>query len=194
MTERARTGQGPTFKGPATSPSLIVMAGLPCAGKSVIAEGLADRLDAALVSIDPIEAAMWRAGLPKGATGVAAYGVAAALAEENLRIGRPVVIDAVNPVEAPRAMWRALAERRAVRLRIVECVCSDVQRHRRRVEARVRNIEAMPEITWAAVERRRVEYEPWSDSRLVLDTARGTVDTSIAEALAYIAEIGASLG
>jgi hypothetical protein len=38
-------------------------------------------------SIDPIEAAMWRSGLAKRSTGIAAYDVAIALADEHLRIG-----------------------------------------------------------------------------------------------------------
>jgi len=53
-------------------------------------------------SIDSIEAAMWRAGLIRTETGVAAYEVAQALADENLRLRHTVIVDAVNPVEAPR--------------------------------------------------------------------------------------------
>jgi len=174
--------------GAIATPTLIVMAGLPGTGKSLISEGLAREVGAAVLSIDPIEAAMWRAGLSKGETGVAAYVAAAAMAEGNLRLGRTVVIDAVNPVEAPRAMWRSLAARPAITLKIIECVCSDIQVHRQRVERRVRNIEGMAEITWTEVEQRRADYEPWSDLRLIMDTARESVEGLIAEAVAYIAQ------
>ncbi|MEV5321784.1 AAA family ATPase [Streptomyces sp. NPDC052687] len=52
---------------------LIVMAGLPAAGKSSVAEGLGRALPAAVVSVDPVEAAMWRAGVDRGQpTGLAA--------------------------------------------------------------------------------------------------------------------------
>lgn len=182
------TEPAPSAPRPNAQPSLIVMAGLPGSGKSVIAEGLARSLGAAVFSVDPIEAAMWRAGLPKDATGIAAYAVAGAMAEENLRLGQSVVIDAVNPVEAPRAIWRNLAARQTARLKVIDCICSDLQIHRQRVEGRVRNIEGMAEITWARVQQRRTEYELWTDARLVLDTARKTVETLIAEATAYIAE------
>jgi predicted kinase len=40
---------------------LIAMAGLPGAGKSSVAEELGRKLSAPVVSVDPIEAAMWRA-------------------------------------------------------------------------------------------------------------------------------------
>ena len=85
------------------SPSLIVLSGLPASGKSVLAESLSRALSLTIVSIDPIEAAMWRAGLAKTQTGIAAYEVAQALAEEHLRLRHSVIVDAVNPVEAPRA-------------------------------------------------------------------------------------------
>ena len=62
-----------------------------------------------LFSIDPIEAAMWRGGLKKDQTGIAAYEVAIALADEQLRLGHCIIVDAVNPIEAPRAAWRSLA-------------------------------------------------------------------------------------
>ena len=35
----------------------------------------------------------------------------------------------------------------------------------------MRGIEGMAEITWARVEKRRTEYEAWTDARLTLDTA-----------------------
>ncbi|MGH3568253.1 MAG: AAA family ATPase [Pseudonocardia sp.] len=42
---------------------LIVMSGLPGSGKSTIGRALAARLPAALVSVDPIDAALRRAGI-----------------------------------------------------------------------------------------------------------------------------------
>ncbi|MDL5486951.1 AAA family ATPase [Microbacterium wangruii] len=44
---------------------LIVMAGLPGVGKSTIAAELASGRRCALLSVDPIEAAMWRAGVER---------------------------------------------------------------------------------------------------------------------------------
>jgi predicted kinase len=169
------------------SQKLIVLAGLPGSGKSTVAEGLACHFSLALFSIDPIEAAMWRGGLPRDQTGIAAYVVAQTLAEEHLRLGQSVVIDAVNPVEAPRAAWRALAAKYRAGLAIIECVCADEATHRRRIEARVRNIEGMAEVTWARVEKRRTEYEAWTDARLTLDTSAHPPERLLAEAIGYLA-------
>jgi predicted kinase len=151
---------------------LVVLAGLPVSGKSTVAARLSTALSLPVVSVDPIEAAMWAGGVPREMTGVAAYGVARAVAAEQLKLDLSVIVDAVNPVEAAREMWRSLAREQAAQLLVIECLCSDIELHRQRVERRRRNIPGMAEVTWERVEERRREYEPWVDDRLVLDTAQ----------------------
>jgi predicted kinase len=169
------------------SQKLVILAGLPGSGKSTLAEGLSRHFSLPLFSVDPIEAAMWRGGLPRDHTGLAAYVVAQALAEEHLRLGQSVVIDAVNPVEAPRAAWRNLGTKYRVDLKIIECICADQATHRRRIEARICGIEGMAEVTWARVEKRRAEYEAWTDARLTLDTSAHPPERLLAEAIEYVA-------
>ena len=171
-----------------TSLRLIVLAGLPGSGKSTLAEGLSRHLVLPILSVDPIEAAMWRGGLSRDQTGIAAYEVAQALAGEHLRLGHSVIVDAVNPVEAPRAACRRLAAKYRADLKIIECICADEATHRRRIEARVRNIDGMAEITWARVEQRRAGYEAWTDARLTLDTSADTPEKLLAEAIRYLAQ------
>lgn len=171
--------------------TLVVMAGLPCSGKSTIAGRLATALALPVVSVDPIESAMWAGGIPRELTGVAAYVVSQAVAREQLRLGLSVIVDAVNPVEEAREMWRALVREQGATLRIVECVCSDLAAHRERVAARRRNIPGMDEVTWERVEERRRVYEPWTDDRLVLDTVQG-LDELAAAAVAYVRDAGES--
>jgi len=164
---------------------LIVMTGLPGAGKSTVAEGIARALHAPILAVDPIEAAMWRGGLQDGLSGVAAYVVAAGLADAQLALGITTVIDAVNPVEAPRAMWRELAARRDARLMIIECVCGDEAVHRARVEAR-ETPPGWPPLTWSRVQQRRAEFEPWREPHLVLDTCSVSPDELIQQALDHV--------
>jgi predicted kinase len=169
-----------------TQQALVVVSGLPGSGKSTLAEGLSRALSVPLFSIDPIEAAMWRGGVARDQTGIAAYDIAVTLADEHLKLGHSVIIDAVNPVEAPRAAWRKLAAKHRAVLKIIECVCADEPLHRRRVEARVRNIDGMPELTWARVLERRAEYEPWSDARLILDMSVDTPEQLVEKVLSYV--------
>lgn len=73
---------------------LVVVSGLPGAGKSSLSDALGEKLGAAVLSVDPIEAAIWRCGIPPSfETGVAAYEVVAVLAEHQLRLGLTVIAD-----------------------------------------------------------------------------------------------------
>jgi predicted kinase len=171
---------------PKLSPTLIVLSGLPGSGKTVLAEGLSRALSVPIFSIDPIEAAMWRAGLAKTETGVAAYEVAQALADEHLRLRHSVIVDAVNPVEAPRSAWRKLAAKHRISLKIIECVCADETTHQQRIEARVRSIAPTHELTWGQLLQRRAEYEAWTDPRLVLDTSHTSPAQLLTQALGYV--------
>ncbi len=149
---------------------LIVMAGLPGGGKSTIAAAAARRLDCTVISVDPIEAAMWRAGIDREQpTGLAAYVVAEALAEEQLRLGHRVIVDAVNDVEPARRQWRDLAARAGVQVLFAEVVTTDAREHRRRLEERERGIPGFSEPTWESVDARRVGFDGWDEERLRLD-------------------------
>ena len=162
---------------------LIAMAGLPGSRKSTIAEALSHRLPAVILSVDPIEAALRRSGLPKRQIGRAGYEVAGVLAVENLKRGHSVIIDAVNPVQEARNMWTQMAEAMTAQLVFIEVVCSDETEHRQRIDARVRGIAGLTEVSWARVLDRMQDYEPWAMPRLVLDTANTDLNALVRHAL-----------
>lgn len=149
---------------------LVVFGGLPGTGKTTVARALALRLGAMHLRIDAIEQAIRAAGVLAGEVGVAGYAVAHALAEANLALGLVVVADCVNPVAESRAGWRAVAQRAGCGIIEVELVCSDQAEHRRRVGSREADIPGLVLPDWDAI-RARI-YEPWTEPRLVIDTAR----------------------
>ena len=86
---------------------LIVISGLPGTGKTAVAAEVARAADAIHLSIDTVEDALLGAGFPRSwTTGVAAYEAVRAAAEQNLDLGRVVVVDAVNDSEPARDTWR----------------------------------------------------------------------------------------
>ncbi|GCE15288.1 AAA family ATPase [Tengunoibacter tsumagoiensis] len=164
---------------------LILISGLPGAGKSTLAESLVEKLSMPLFSVDPIESSIIKSGITRRfETGLAAYIVAETLAGEQLKHGLSVIIDAVNPVQEARAMWHNLARTHHATLIIIECVL-ERELHQERIASRVRNMHGIPELTWQDVEHSRKNYLPWTEERLVLDTANGH-EENVQKALDYI--------
>jgi predicted kinase len=160
---------------------LIILSGLPGTGKTTIARQLAQELAAVYLRIDSIEQSIRAAGWPVEGEG---YSVAYAVAEDNLRLGRIVVADCVNPWPLTRRDWRAVADRTGVPALDVEIVCSDADEHRRRVEARATDITGHRLPTWQEVVGR--DYRPWDGERIVIDTARLSVEQSVRTILAEV--------
>ncbi|HEY7339315.1 MAG TPA: AAA family ATPase [Ktedonobacterales bacterium] len=168
-----------------TGPHLIVLSGLPGTGKSTIAELLAKRLRLPIFSVDPIESAIITAGIAKSfETGLAAYLVAATLADEQIKLGNSVIIDAVNAEEEGKDVWRGLAKKHGVEL-IILLVALERSLHKQRLESRVRNLHGFSEVTWDKVEARRKEVTPWKEPVLELDASRD-VEMSVEMVVEYI--------
>ncbi len=162
------------------------MAGLPCAGKSAVAEKIATELRCALLSVDPIEAAMWRAGISRDQpTGLAAYVVPEDLAREQLKIGSDVVVDTVNDVEAARMQWKQLASDCNKPLAFIEVFCSDEVEHQRRLATRQRRIKGFFEPSWNRVAARRSGFDDWDDNRARVDSINA-LQQNIAFVLDYL--------
>jgi predicted kinase len=163
-----------------------MLSGLPGAGKSLLADGLGAALPAFVLSVDPVEDALYRAGIAHHEpVGLAAYMVVETLAEPALRAGHSVVIDAVNDDPRARGQWHDLAARTGAELHLIEVVCSDPARHQSQLEGRRRALSEIPEPTWASLEPRRQALRAWWQPRLVIDSVVDP-DTNLARALAYV--------
>jgi predicted kinase len=164
--------------------TLVVLSGLPGVGKTTIARELARAVGAVHLRIDSIEQTLRAAGFQVEGEG---YDVAYAVAEDNLRIGRSVIADCVNAWPLTRRTWRSVADRAGVRAVDVEIVCSDADEHKRRVETRTADITGHVLPTWSEVVSR--DYRPWDSERLVIDTARATVEASVRTILSALESV-----
>jgi predicted kinase len=153
---------------------LIVLSGLPGAGKTTIARELARATRSVHVRVDSIEQTLRRAGVPVTSEG---YDAAQAVAADNLQVGLTVIADCVNPWPLTRDAWRGVAERLGVGVLEVEIVCPDAVEHQRRVETRVADLAGHRLPDWSEVAA--WDYRPWTRQRLVLDTSRLTVHESV---------------
>ena len=160
---------------------LIILSGLPAVGKTSIARELVWTIVATHVRVDSIEQALRNGGREVRDEG---YRVAYAIAEDNLRLGQIVVADSVNPWPITRNAWRSIADRARVPALEVEIVCSDVDEHKRRVEARQPDLTGHTLPTWQQDLAR--DYHAWDRDRLVIDTALLTVEQAARAVLAEV--------
>ncbi len=166
---------------------LVVICGLPGTGKTTVADVVARSVRAVRVSVDVIEDALRRSGLPASwDVGVAAYEAGAATAGQNLSNALTVVADAVNDSEAARGTWRSAAARAGTDVIFVVLEVADPQEHRHRLEGRPPTWTHVRSPTWEDVLQRATRSEPWSgQDHLVLD-ATAPVDQVAARVLAHL--------
>ena len=163
---------------------LIVFAGLPGTGKSTIARVLAQRTGATWLRIDSIEQAFRDSGVVQGSLEDAGYRAAYAVAEDNLRLGRDVIGDSVNPWMLTRDAWRDVGLRCGAKVIEVETTCADIDEHRRRVEMRRSEIRGLELPGWTTVIER--DYHLWDRDHLTIDTASLELERCVERILAIL--------
>ena len=70
-------------------------------------------------------------------------------------------------------------------LQFIVVECGDDPIFRDRIERRSRNIEGFPEPTWEGVLRRRAEFTPWTDERLMINSVNSRA-ANLQAALEYL--------
>jgi predicted kinase len=164
----------------------IIFSGRSGTGKTTIARALALQIGAVYLRIDSIEQALRDSAAVIQPFNDAGYRVGYAIAGDNLRLGRTVIADSVNPIRLTREAWREVAKRSQVGALEIEVTCSDPSMHRRRVEGRVADIAGLHLPDWEQVISR--EYHTWDHNRLVIDTAVLGIDESVGMIRARLCE------
>ena len=154
---------------------LYIFSGLPGSGKTTLSQALASRIGAAHLRIDTIEQAL--RDLCSVEVQGEGYRLAYRVAGDILRSGVSVTADSCNPIELTRREWEQVARDADVLYVNIEVVCSDPGEHRKRVEARRATVPGLRVPTWQDVLDR--EYDSWSVSRIVIDTANRSPEDSI---------------
>jgi predicted kinase len=149
---------------------LVVVGGLPGAGKSSLADAIANRLGVPVFNKDQIEASLWRSGITADLNSwQGAEDLLGPLAGEQLRRNQSAILDTVARTQESRETWRTLASDHGAEFKLTECICSDADLHRGRLTGRTRGIPGWYELTWEDVKSVSARYEPWPETRLVVD-------------------------
>ena len=167
--------------------TLYIFSGLPGSGKTTLSQAVASRIGAAHLRIDTIEQALRElCSLEVQGEG---YRLAYRVAGDILRSGVSVTADSCNPIELTRREWEQVARNAGVPYVNIEVVCSDPGEHRQRVETRRGTVPGLRLPTWQDVLNR--EYQGWSVSRLVLDTANRSPEDCVDMLMADLAALEA---
>lgn len=170
---------------------LVVVSGWTGAGKSTLADGLAHEFDATVVSFDWVMSGLralpevWDAvETPVELQRRVGWNLLSRVAEQQLRRGASCILDLVAR-EEPRLEWETLARRYGARFGVIECICSDEEMHRSRVDRRDRAIPGWYELDWDQVAAGRERYEPLNEPKLVLD-ATSSASSNLAAARQWL--------
>jgi uncharacterized protein len=173
-------------------PRLILVGGLPGSGKTTVAGGLADRLGGTALSSDVIRkelagltpeqsaAANYGEGLYDAAHTERAYRELCCRAEELLKLGETVVLDASWGAADQRTAAEEVAARSRSRLVELRCWAPETITAQRLSERGASVSDATPEIA----RHMAVNVHPWPAAHTVLTA--GTVHDSLTQAMAYV--------
>jgi len=156
-------------------PRLILFDGLPGTGKSSLAQNVGQTLGIPVLGRDWIAAALLDF-LNEVNPNDAAHAVMAVIAERQFALGHSVIFDCVVGNVERRTRWTELAAKHGAALCPIQCICSDAELHRARMEGRQRGIPGWPELTWDHVEEVRSRYELWPDALLTVDSVNSFED------------------
>ena len=152
---------------------LIVFSGLPGTGKTTLAEAVGRELGFPVFAKDWLEATLLRCeliqGNPDKPLGFTGYELLTVLTRRQLSLDQSVILDSVATTETIRRLWRDLADQYGGEWCVIECICSDTDLHRKRLEERQRGIPGWHELKWSEVEGVKSNYVSWSEPRLILD-------------------------
>jgi adenylylsulfate kinase-like enzyme len=157
-------------------PILFIFSGLPCSGKSTLAQNISKILNAVYLRIDTMDKIFLEL-CNYTVQGGESYTLAQRIIEDNLKVGNNVISDQCNPWKLTRDEFNNVAIKNNCKYINIEIICSNVEEHKKRVK-----IRGYP--VWEEIDKWK--YEPWNEEHIIIDTANKTIEECIKELIEKI--------
>ncbi len=156
---------------PVAKPVLIVVSGLPGAGKSFFCRRLVERLSAIILESDVLRRMLFPQPDYSQTESMRLFKAIRLLAERLLRRGFCIIMDATNLSERYREYFYSIAERLDVKL-IVVSVEAPPSLVKERLAARLGNLKERSEADWEVYMKMKPSVEKITRKHYVVDTSR----------------------
>ena len=163
----------PASPPPVAKPYLVLMCGLPGAGKTHFALRLAAETPLQLIESDAARRALTVVPAYNAEENLRVFGACRRLMDELLDNGVPVLLDATNVTERDRAYSYAAAEGRGAEVVVVR-VTAPEREVRRRLRRRERGLskDGASDAGWEVYLRLKAREEPVARPHYVVDTSK----------------------
>lgn len=165
--------------------TIIIIGGIPGAGKSTLAKALSKELNIPAFAKDELEAAVARRGLcnNKETQGVG-FEIMAVIAKNQIENNNSAIFDFIASKSRITERWPELLESE---IKYIECICSNEEIHKERIQSRNRNIEGWYELVWEDVLTIKQYFQPLMANRLIVDSVNN-INDNIAMAIEYVSQ------
>lgn len=165
------------------TPRIVLIGGIPGTGKTTLSKEISNCLGIPYFNKDLLESALIEKNScsPQELNGVG-YVLMERIALSELKFGRSVILDCVASSKRVHEHWTSFKTKD---IRYIECVCSDRELHKSRLESRERNIPSWYELTWSDIENILIGYEPCFEERLCIDSIK-PLKENIKKVLKYV--------